>query len=364
MENNSDSSLSSPPPLSYSPPLKKHRSNAKNKSTSKSNNYRIPKYSNDNYKFARRLDISHKIGSHCSAAGGVDKAIITAAINGSNAFALFLSNQRQWKSKPLSQDDIDRFNIAMLEHKYDRSLILPHGNYLINLGNPNHDTRQKSLECFIGELQKCELLGLALYNFHPGSSVGLCSIEECCKKIGESITIGQNESTNVIILIENMAGQGSTVGKNFEELKMIIDNVKDKSRVGVCLDTCHLFASGYNLSTYQTYSDTFKRFDEIVGFRYLKALHMNDSLTPHDSKKDRHHNIGVGYIGLNAFDYIMNDDRLANIPMILETPASESGEDIWSLEIDLLHSLQRKEVNQDKIHHLTRAIKDYSKFVK
>lgn len=326
--------------------------------------YRIPKYVKDNCKFVQRLDTSHKIGSHCSAAGGVDKAVINAAINGSNAFALFLSNQRQWKSKPLSQDDIDHFNNTLIEHNYDRSLILPHGNYLINLGNPNDDTRQKSLQCFIDELHKCEQLRLPFLNFHPGSTVGLSTVEECCKKIGESISLALNESRNVTILIENMAGQGSTVGKSFDELRMIIDSVKDKSRVGVCLDTCHLFASGYNISTYQGYCNTFESFDEIVGFRYLKALHLNDSLMPCNSKKDRHHNIGVGCIGLNAFEFIMNDDRLTNIPMILETPASENGEDIWSLEIDLLHSLQRKEVNQDKIHRLRSLIESYSKFVK
>ncbi|TIB35713.1 hypothetical protein E3P86_02633 [Wallemia ichthyophaga] len=235
MGNNSDSSLSPPPP-SISPPRKRQKGSATNKFMSDStkppskSKYRIPKYVKDNCKFVQRLDTSHKIGSHCSAAGGVDKAVINAAINGSNAFALFLSNQRQWKSKPLSQDDIDHFNNTLIEHNYDRSLILPHGNYLINLGNPNDDTRQKSLQCFIDELHKCEQLRLPFLNFHPGSTVGLSTVEECCKKIGESISLALNESRNVTILIENMAGQGSTVGKSFDELRMIIDSVKDKSR--------------------------------------------------------------------------------------------------------------------------------------
>ena len=284
--------------------------------------------------------------------------MLNAATNGSNAFALFIGNQRQWKSKDLSQEDVDRFESCIVEHNYDKRHILPHGNYLINMGSAKQETQEKSVQCFINELQKCEKLGLHLYNFHPGS-YGHTSVEACCRKIGECISLGQEKCKNVTILVENMAGQGSTVGKNFEELRMIIDTVKDKSRVGVCLDTCHLFASGYDISTRKSYSETMNEFDEVVGLKYLKALHLNDSLTPCNSNKDRHHNIGAGHIGLDAFRYVMTDDRLKDLPMILETPASEREEDIWLLEIELLHSLHNK--LDDRVGKLSESIRRLTK---
>ncbi|XP_071491687.1 probable endonuclease 4 [Diadema antillarum] len=275
------------------------------------------------------------VGAHCSIAGGIWKAVQEAVSIGAKSFALFLCSQRQWQTKPLQVDAAAQFREACADHGFPSHLILPHGSYLLNCGSPNPDTLAKSRELLAGEFARCEKLGLTLYNFHPGSTCGVDSVEECLDKIGESINMALEKSSGVTAVIENMSCQGNTVGGQFEELRGIIDRVKDKKRIGVCLDTCHAFAAGYDLSQEVGFQKMMVDFDRVVGFQYLKGLHLNDSKGEVGCHLDRHENIGEGKIGLAGFRRIMNDPRFNNIPLILETPP-ELG---YAKEIKLLNSL-------------------------
>jgi len=276
------------------------------------------------------------VGAHTSASGGVFNAVYEAQKIGARAFALFTKNQKRWEAKPLETKVIDKFKKALDESGILAKHVLPHDSYLINLGHPDEEKLLKSRTAFIDELERCELLGLDRLNFHPGSHLKEISEDECLSKISESINIALDKTSGVKAVIENTAGQGSNLGYKFEHLAQIIDKVEDKSRVGICIDTCHMFVAGYDIRTRETYDKTWADFESIVGFKYLMGMHINDSKPPLGSKKDRHHSLGEGEIGLDAFKFIMNDERMDDIPLILETINS----DIWKDEIELLYSFE------------------------
>lgn len=268
-------------------------------------------------------------GAHVSASGGVENAIKNAKEIGATAFALFTKNQRQWLAPALTQEQIAVFRNAMVEAGYEAKQILPHDSYLINLGHPEDEGLEKSRESFFEEMQRCELLGLDRLNFHPGSHLKKISEEESLERIAESINMALERTQGVTAVLENTAGQGSNLGFKFEHLAYIIDRVKDKSRVGVCLDTCHSFAAGYDLRTKEACDATFAEFDRIVGFNYLRGMHLNDAMKPLGSRVDRHAPLGDGEIGWECFKYIAQDSRFDNIPLVLETP----DEARWAEEI-------------------------------
>ena len=276
------------------------------------------------------------VGAHVSAAGGVDQTVLRAHEIKATAFALFTKNQRQWKAAPLSTESIDKFKKNCEIYGYGPAQILPHDSYLINLGHPEEEALEKSRAAFLDEMQRCEQLGIELLNFHPGSHLKKIDVDKCLQRIAESINITLDKTQNVTAVIENTAGQGTNLGYRFEHLAAIIDGVEDKSRVGVCIDTCHTFAAGYDLRTVEDCEKTFAEFDNIVGFQYLKAMHLNDAKSELASRVDRHHSLGQGNIGKVPFTYIMQDPRFDGIPLILET----INPDIWPEEIAWLKSQQ------------------------
>ncbi|MCK9421190.1 MAG: deoxyribonuclease IV [Bacteroidales bacterium] len=275
------------------------------------------------------------IGAHVSASGGVENAPFNAHEIGARGFALFTKNQRQWKSAPLGKNNITSFRENCEKLGYLPFQILPHDSYLINLGHPEKEGLEKSREAFLDEMQRCEQLGLDRLNFHPGGSLGKISEEECLKRIATSINMALEKTKGVIAVIENTAGQGSNMGFKFEQLRFIINLVEDQSRVGVCIDTCHTFAAGYDLSTEAGFKSTFHSFDEIIGFRFLKGVHLNDSKKGLNSRVDRHDNLGKGVLGIDMFRYLMHDPRFDNMPLILETP----DETLWKEEIQMLYKM-------------------------
>lgn len=268
------------------------------------------------------------VGAHVSASGGVQNAPVNANAIGATAFALFTKNQRQWQASPFGDAEIEAFKANCSAYGYNASQILPHDSYLINLGNPTEDGLAKSRASFIHELHRCHQLGLSMLNFHPGSHLKAITEDDCLKLIAESINIALGESEGVTAVIENTAGQGTNMGFSFYHLRRIIDLVEDKSRVGVCIDTCHTFAAGYDLRD-EHYEKTMDEFGSVVGFEYLRGMHLNDAKKPCGSKVDRHESIGLGEIGEDVFRKIIEDPRTDNIPLILETP----DETIWADEI-------------------------------
>lgn len=278
--------------------------------------------------------MSKFVGAHVSASGGVFNAVENAQKIGAKAFALFTKNQRQWVAKDLDSETIDKFKVALEKSGILPKHILPHDSYLINLGHPELDAREKSLDAFLDEVQRCSLLGLDRLNFHPGSHLKKISEDECLANISESMNRVLDKTSGVSLVIENTAGQGSNLGWRFEHLAQIIDKVEDKSRVGVCIDTCHMFSAGYDIRTREAYDKSWSEFDKIVGFKYLMGMHINDSKAKYGSHVDRHNSLGVGEIGIDAFKFIMNDKRMDDIPLILET----IDETIWDKEIALLYS--------------------------
>uniref|UniRef100_A0A8H7Y1Y7 Apurinic-apyrimidinic endonuclease 1 n=1 Tax=Psilocybe cubensis TaxID=181762 RepID=A0A8H7Y1Y7_PSICU len=302
----------------------------------------------DKSEFLPRAQSQWKVGAHVSAAGGVENAVLNAASIGANSFALFLKSQRKWESPPLSNESITEFKRLMKELGYESRMVLPHGSYLINLGNPDAAKREKSFACFLDDLKRCEALGLELYNFHPGSTVGETSVETSLSLIADCINRAHVETSRVTVVLENMAGAGNIIGSDFGHLAGIIKLVKDKLRVGVCLDTCHAFAAGYDIRTKDGWNMTLTKFDEQIGLKYLCGMHLNDSKTEYNSKKDRHENIGLGHLGLLSFVHILNDPRTQNIPLILETPSFEQAKEIWGTEISVL---QRVSGEGNVCHH-------------
>lgn len=277
------------------------------------------------------------IGAHISASGGVENAPLNAKEIGAKAFAFFTRNQRQWVSKPYETKSIDLFKSRCDELGFLPDNILPHGSYLINLGHPEEEALQKSRAAFLDEMLRCEQLGLNRYNFHPGSHLHKMDVDACLDRIAESINFALDKTKGVTAVIENTAGQGTNLGHTFEQIAHIIDKVEDKSRVGVCIDTAHALAAGYEIRTREGFDVTFDNFNKIVGIEYLKGMHINDSKKEVGTRVDRHDSLGKGVMSMDLFYFIMNDSRFDNMPLILETPDA----DIWAEEIKMLYSLQK-----------------------
>lgn len=275
------------------------------------------------------------IGAHVSASGGVENAPVNANAIGAKAFALFTRNQRQWKSAPLPESSIALFKERCKEFGYEAKHILPHDSYLINLGHPEAEGLQKSRDAFLDEMQRCEQLGLDRLNFHPGSHLNLISEDACLSRIAESVNWALAKTSGVCAVLENTAGQGTNLGYTFEQLAFVIDKVEDKTRVGVCIDTAHTLAAGYDIKTTDGFAHTFKHFDDVIGFSYLRGMHINDSKKDLGTRVDRHDSIGKGVMGETTFKMLMKDPRFDNIPLILETP----DESIWAEEIAHLYEM-------------------------
>lgn len=278
------------------------------------------------------------VGAHVAASPGVAQAPVNAKEINAKAFALFTRNPSRWVSKPLSESDISVFKARCDEYGFSPAQILAHDGYLINLGQPDDYKLEQSREAFLDEFRRCEQLGISLLNFHPGSHLNAIPIDDCLDRIADSINITLEMTEGVTAVIENTAGQGSNLGHRFEQIAHIIDRVDDKSRVGVCIDTCHAFAAGYDLSTPEGYEATWREFDEIIGMKYLAGMHLNDTKKGLASHVDRHESLGKGVLGADCFRMIMNDPRMDNIPLILET----INPDIWAEEIEWLYSIENK----------------------
>lgn len=277
------------------------------------------------------------VGAHVSADKGVSTAPVNAHNIGAKAFALFTRNPSRWQSKPISDKEALKFKDNCQELGFSPEHILPHDSYLINLGSPDEEGLAKSRAAFLDEMQRCEQLGLTMLNFHPGSHLKRIDPDACLDLIAESINIALDQTSGVKAVIENTAGQGSNLGFTFAQIGRIIAGVRDKERVGVCIDTCHTFAAGYNLATAEGYEEMWQEFDREIGLKYLSAMHVNDSKKGLGSRVDRHESLGKGMIGPDFFSFMMNDPRLDNIPLILETPDTA----IWPEEIAWLYSLQK-----------------------
>ncbi len=277
------------------------------------------------------------IGAHVSISGGAENAPGNATKIGARAFAMFTRNQRRWSSPPLTGQTIARFKKRCKDAGFDPKHILPHDSYLINLGHPEQAGLEKSRDAFFDEMQRCEQLGLQYLNFHPGSHLNKISPEQCLDRIARSVDLALEKTTGVTAVIENTAGQGTNLGYRFEHLARIIDQVSDKTRVGVCLDTCHLHGAGYDIRTAAAFEKTMDQFDRIVGLPFLSAMHLNDSKKHFNSRVDRHENLGNGELGLAPFEFIMNDARFDHMPLVLETP----DDTLWEAEIRMLYDLIR-----------------------
>lgn len=276
------------------------------------------------------------IGPHVSAQGGPEMAVARAVELGAKAFALFTRNQRMWHAAPLTEASILAFRTALQESGIAPRHVLPHNSYLANLGSPNQEQRQRSLDLFIDEITRCEQLGLDKLNFHPGSHLGEISEEECLDNIAESINRALERTHGVTAVLENTAGQGTNMGHRFEHLAYVIDRVEDKSRIGVCIDSAHTLAAGYDIRDAESYAATWREFDRIIGYKYLRGMHINDSKKELSSHVDRHDSVGQGYVGLEFFRLMMQDPHLDDIPLILETP----NPDLWAEEIKTLYGMQ------------------------
>lgn len=278
------------------------------------------------------------VGAHISASGGVDNAPLNAQAIGAKAFAFFTKNQRQWFAAAYKEETIERFKERVHELGFNPDYILPHDSYLINLGHPEEEGLKKSRQAFFDEMTRCEQLGLNRLNFHPGSHLNQIPIDDCLDRIAESINMALDRTNGVCAVIENTAGQGTNLGHTFEQLAHIIDKVEDKSRVGVCIDTAHTLAAGYEIRTREAFEATMEAFESTVGIQYLKGMHINDSKKELATRVDRHDSIGKGVMNMDLFEFIMNDPRFNYMPLILETP----DESIWAEEIELLYSLVKK----------------------
>ena len=273
------------------------------------------------------------LGPHVSITGGVENAPLNARAFGATGFGMFTKNQRQWKAKPYTEENIRLFKANLEKCGFTADSVLPHDTYLINLGHPDPEKRKKSREAFLDEVGRVESLGLKYLNFHPGSHLKTITPLKCMAHIADSMNRVLAASSGVTLLIENSAGQGSSIGRRFEELAEIISQIEDKTRVGVCLDTCHLFTGGYDLRSSDAMEAVWDEFDRVVGWHYLKGMHLNDAKPELDSRVDRHHSLGRGKIGWDPFTWIMQDSRFDRIPLVLETV--DPG--LWAREVaDLL----------------------------
>lgn len=277
-----------------------------------------------------------RIGAHVSASGGVSNAPLNAAKIGADAFAMFVKNQRRWDAPPLSAEEIVAFKDALKQSGIRAEHVLVHDSYLINLGHPREAEREKSLNAFVDEIRRCEALGLRLLNFHPGSHLNEISAQVCLDNIAESLNFAIANTSSVKLVLENTAGQGSNLGYDFAQLAYVIDKISNKDRIGVCIDTCHAFAAGYDLRSPQAYERTMSEFDRAIGYKFLSGMHLNDTKNELGVRKDRHESLGRGFLGLAAFENIMNDPNIDDIPLILET----IDDSLWAEEIGLLRSMQ------------------------
>lgn len=275
------------------------------------------------------------IGAHISASGGVDNAPLNAQAIGAKAFAFFTKNQRQWFAAAYKDETIEQFKKNVHELGFHPDYILPHASYLINLGHPEEEGLKKSRQAFFDEMSRCEQLGVNRLNFHPGSHLNKIPIDDCLDRIAESINMALDRTNGVTAVIENTAGQGTNLGHTFEQIAHIIDKVEDKSRVGVCLDTAHTLAAGYEIRTREAFEDTMSTFEKVVGINYLKGMHINDSKKELGTRVDRHDSLGKGVMNMDLFSFIVNDPRFNYMPLILETPDVS----LWEEEIKLLYSL-------------------------
>lgn len=274
------------------------------------------------------------IGAHVSVAGGVSNAPLEAHRIGAKAFALFTGSSSRWVSKAISDDEAARFKENCALYGFTPDIILPHDNFLINLGSPDPEKLEKSRKSFLDEMKRCMALGLTMLNFHPGSHLNAMTEDECLDRIAESVNIILDKTEGVTAVLENVAGQGSNIGHSFEQLAHIIDRIEDKTRIGVCIDTCHAYSAGFNLADPEGYEKTWEDFDRVIGMGYLRGMHLNDDKKPLGSRIDRHESIGLGTLGNDFFTRLVNDPRLDGIPMILETP----DDSIWAQEIAWLYS--------------------------
>lgn len=277
-----------------------------------------------------------KVGAHVSIAGGVENAPLNARDIGATAFGMFTKNQRQWRAAALTDESILAFRENCKQSNFEPDDVLVHDSYLINLGHPEQNGLEKSRQAFLDEMIRCEQLGLTKLNFHPGSHLGQLDEKDCLARIAESINLALQQTVFVKAVIENTAGQGNNVGYRFEHLAEIIEQIEIKERVGVCLDTCHMFAAGYDITDMQSFEETFSMFDRIVGYTYLSGMHLNDCKSQFNSRVDRHAPLGEGTLGLLTFKMVMQDSRLESIPLILETPMPER----WPKEIKLLKGFE------------------------
>lgn len=274
------------------------------------------------------------IGAHVSVAGGVSNAPLEAHRIGAKAFALFTGSSSRWVSKAISDDEAARFKENCALYGFTPDIILPHDNFLINLGSPDPEKLEKSRKSFLDEMKRCMALGLTMLNFHPGSHLNAMAEDECLDRIAESVNIILDKTEGVTAVLENVAGQGSNIGHSFEQLAHIIDRIEDKTRIGVCIDTCHAYSAGFDLADPEGYEKTWEDFDRVIGMGYLRGMHLNDDKKPLGSRIDRHESIGLGTLGNDFFTRLVNDPRLDGIPMILETP----DDSIWAQEIAWLYS--------------------------
>ncbi|MCM1522234.1 MAG: deoxyribonuclease IV [Muribaculaceae bacterium] len=277
------------------------------------------------------------VGAHVSVEQGVSNAPLNARRIGARSFALFTRNPSRWTSKAISDGEAEKFKANCKECGYDPSVILPHDSFLINLGSPDKEKLEKSRTAFLDEMRRCEQLGLRMLNFHPGSHMREIEPDRCLDLIAESLNLILDKTDGVKAVIENTAGQGSNLGFTFGQIARIIDKIEDKSRVGVCIDTCHAHSAGYDMTTPDAYERTWREFDETIGFRYLSGMHLNDTLKAIGSHVDRHAPIGTGLLGDTFWEMLMNDPRMDGIPLILETP----DESLWPEEIEKLISLEK-----------------------
>ena len=276
-----------------------------------------------------------RIGAHVSASGGVSNAPLNAAKIGADAFAMFVKNQRRWDAPPLSAEETIAFKDALKQSGIRAKHVLVHDSYLINLGHPREAEREKSLNAFVDEIRRCEALGLKLLNFHPGSHLNEISVQQCLDNIAESLNFAIANTSGVKLVLENTAGQGSNLGYDFAQLAYVIDKISNKDRIGVCIDTCHAFAAGYDLRSRQAYERTMSEFDRAIGYKFLSGMHLNDTKNELGVRKDRHESLGRGFLGLEAFENIMNDPNIDEIPLILET----IDESLWAEEIAMLRAM-------------------------
>ena len=276
-----------------------------------------------------------RIGAHVSASGGVSNAPLNAAKIGADAFAMFVKNQRRWDAPPLSAEEITAFKDALKQSGIRAEHVLVHDSYLINLGHPCEAEREKSLNAFVDEIRRCEALGLRLLNFHPGSHLNEISAQECLDNIAGSLNFAIANTSRVKLVLENTAGQGSNLGYDFAQLAYVIDKISNKDRIGVCIDTCHAFAAGYDLRSPQAYERTMNEFDRAIGYKFLSGMHLNDTKNELSVRKDRHESLGRGFLGLEAFENIMNDPNIDEIPLILET----IDDSLWAEEIAMLRAM-------------------------